>query len=112
MAMVIAMFTPGRPPGDVSPHSQAEAVPPSQSSGPSQLEQPSEATHSERLAPDDDGGCSEKAGCSGYGRRIVVEFRHKRRAEARFPALASLTRQIRADADAARAYFAASRAAD
>jgi riboflavin kinase / FMN adenylyltransferase len=47
-----------------------------------------------------------------YGRRIVVEFLHKLRDEARFPDLDSLTRQIRADADAARAYFAASRAAD
>lgn len=46
-----------------------------------------------------------------YGRRIVVEFLHKLRDEARFPDLDSLTRQIRADADAARAYFAASRAA-
>ena len=46
------------------------------------------------------------------GLRIVVEFLHKLRDEARFPDLDSLTRQIRADADAARAYFAASRAAD
>ncbi len=41
-----------------------------------------------------------------YGRRIVVEFLHKLRDEARFPDLDALTRQIRADADAARAYFA------
>lgn len=45
---------------------------------------------------------------SVYGRRIVVEFRHKLRDEARYPNLDALTRQIRADADAARAYFAAS----
>ena len=44
---------------------------------------------------------------SVYGRRIVVEFLHKLRDEARFPDLDSLTRQIRADADAARAYFEA-----
>lgn len=42
-----------------------------------------------------------------YGRRVVVEFLHKLRDEARFPDLDSLTRQIRADADAARAYFEA-----
>ncbi|MFO1309086.1 MAG: bifunctional riboflavin kinase/FAD synthetase [Burkholderiales bacterium] len=48
---------------------------------------------------------------SVYGRRIVVEFLHKLRDEARFPDLDALTRQIRADADAARAYFAASHAA-
>lgn len=41
-----------------------------------------------------------------YGKRIVVEFLHKLRDEARFPDLDALTRQIRADADAARAYFA------
>ena len=41
-----------------------------------------------------------------YGRRIVVEFRHKLRDEARYPSLDALMRQIRADADAARAYFA------
>ena len=40
-----------------------------------------------------------------YGRRIVVEFLHKLRDEARYPDLDALTRQIRADADAARAYF-------
>ena len=40
-----------------------------------------------------------------YGRRIVVEFMHKLRDEARYPSLDALTRQIRADADAARAYF-------
>jgi len=42
---------------------------------------------------------------SVYGRRIVVEFLHKLRDEARYPDLDALTRQIRADADAARAYF-------
>jgi len=42
-----------------------------------------------------------------YGRRVVVEFLHKLRDEARFPDLDALTRQIRADADAARAYFEA-----
>jgi riboflavin kinase/FMN adenylyltransferase len=42
---------------------------------------------------------------SVYGRRIVVEFLHKLRDEARYPSLDALTRQIRADADAARAYF-------
>ena len=41
-----------------------------------------------------------------YGKRIVVEFLHKLRDEARFPDLDALARQIRADADAARAYFA------
>jgi riboflavin kinase/FMN adenylyltransferase len=41
-----------------------------------------------------------------YGRRIVVEFLHKLRDEARYDDLDALTRQIRADADAARAYFA------
>ncbi len=46
-----------------------------------------------------------------YGRRIVVEFLHKLRDEARYPDLDALTRQIRADADAARAYFATSPAA-
>lgn len=46
-----------------------------------------------------------------YGRRVVVEFLHKLRDEARFPDLDALTRQIRADADAARAYFAARHAA-
>ena len=42
---------------------------------------------------------------SVYGRRIVVEFVHKLRDEARYPDLDALTRQIHADADAARAYF-------
>jgi len=42
-----------------------------------------------------------------YGRRIVVEFLRKLRDEARFPDLDALKRQIRADADAARAYFEA-----
>jgi riboflavin kinase/FMN adenylyltransferase len=42
---------------------------------------------------------------SVYGRRIVVEFLHKLRDEANYPDLDALTRQIRADADAARAYF-------
>lgn len=46
-----------------------------------------------------------------YGRRIVVEFRHKLRDEARYPSLDALMHQIRADADAARAYFATSAAA-
>ncbi|MEO8485614.1 MAG: bifunctional riboflavin kinase/FAD synthetase [Betaproteobacteria bacterium] len=46
-----------------------------------------------------------------YGKRIVVEFLHKLRDEARFPDLDALTRQIRADADAARAFFAANHAA-
>lgn len=41
-----------------------------------------------------------------YGKRIVVEFLHKLRDEERFPDLDALKRQIRADADAARAYFA------
>lgn len=44
---------------------------------------------------------------SVYGRRIVVEFLHKLRDEARFPDLPTLARQIRADADAARAFFEA-----
>jgi riboflavin kinase/FMN adenylyltransferase len=43
-----------------------------------------------------------------YGRRIVVEFLHKLRDESRFSDLGALTRQIRADADAARAFFATS----
>ncbi|MEP6679357.1 MAG: riboflavin kinase, partial [Betaproteobacteria bacterium] len=42
-----------------------------------------------------------------YGRRITVEFLHKLRDEARYPDLAALTRQIRNDAQQARAYFAA-----
>jgi riboflavin kinase/FMN adenylyltransferase len=45
---------------------------------------------------------------SVYGRRVVVEFRHKLRDEARYSTLDALVHQIRADADAARAYFAAS----
>jgi riboflavin kinase/FMN adenylyltransferase len=40
-----------------------------------------------------------------YGRRLVVEFLHKLRDEARYPDLATLTRQIRADVDEARAWF-------
>ena len=43
---------------------------------------------------------------SVYGRRIAVEFLHKLRDEARYPDLDTLVRQIRADADAARDYFA------
>ena len=42
-----------------------------------------------------------------YGRRIAVEFLHKLRDEARYPDLDALTRQIRADAEEARAFFAA-----
>jgi riboflavin kinase/FMN adenylyltransferase len=42
---------------------------------------------------------------SVYGRRVVVEFVHKLRDEAKYADLDALTRQIRADADAARAYF-------
>jgi riboflavin kinase/FMN adenylyltransferase len=45
---------------------------------------------------------------SVYGRRVVVEFRHKLRDESRYSTLDALVHQIRADADAARAYFAAS----
>jgi riboflavin kinase/FMN adenylyltransferase len=41
-----------------------------------------------------------------YGRRITVEFVQKLRDEARYPDLATLTRQIRADADQARAVLA------
>jgi riboflavin kinase/FMN adenylyltransferase len=48
---------------------------------------------------------------SVYGRRIAVEFLHKLRDEARYPDLDTLVRQIRADADAARDYFAATAAA-
>lgn len=40
-----------------------------------------------------------------YGKLIRVEFLHKLRDEAHFPDLESLTRQIAADTDAARAYF-------
>ena len=46
---------------------------------------------------------------SMYGRRIVVEFLHKLRDEARYPDLDALTRQIRADVAEAREFFAASR---
>ena len=42
-----------------------------------------------------------------YGRRITVEFLQKLRDEARYPDLATLTEQIRADERQARAYFAA-----
>ena len=45
-----------------------------------------------------------------YGRRVEVEFLHKLRDEARYPDLATLTRQIQADVDAARAWFAHSEA--
>jgi riboflavin kinase / FMN adenylyltransferase len=41
-----------------------------------------------------------------YGRRIVVEFLHKLRDEERYADLPTLTRQIRADAEQARAFFA------
>lgn len=41
-----------------------------------------------------------------YGRRVTVEFLHKIRDEARFPDLDALARQIRADVDHAREYFA------
>ena len=40
-----------------------------------------------------------------YGRRIAVEFLHKLRDEARFPDLATLTRQIEADVRDARRYL-------
>lgn len=42
-----------------------------------------------------------------YGRRIAVEFLHKLRDEARFPDLATLTRQIEADVREAQRYFEA-----
>lgn len=42
-----------------------------------------------------------------YGRRIAVEFLHKIRDEAAYPDLPTLVRQIGADVDDARAYFAA-----
>jgi riboflavin kinase/FMN adenylyltransferase len=42
-----------------------------------------------------------------YGRRIAVEFLHKLREEERFADLDALKAQIRADADRARAFFAA-----
>jgi riboflavin kinase/FMN adenylyltransferase len=41
-----------------------------------------------------------------YGRRITVEFLHKLRDEERFADVDALAKQIRADADRARAYFA------
>ena len=44
-----------------------------------------------------------------YGRRIVVEFLHKLRDEARFPDLDALTRQMHRDAAQAREFFAAGR---
>ena len=43
-----------------------------------------------------------------YGRRITVEFVHKLRDEERYESVDALTRQIRADADQARHYFAKS----
>jgi riboflavin kinase/FMN adenylyltransferase len=46
-----------------------------------------------------------------YGKRLVVEFLHKLRDEARYPDLDSLTRQIGADVREAREYFAKARAA-
>jgi riboflavin kinase/FMN adenylyltransferase len=42
-----------------------------------------------------------------YGRRIAVDFLQKLRDEARYPDLETLTRQIRTDAQQARAFFAA-----
>ena len=42
-----------------------------------------------------------------YGRRIAVDFLQKLRDEARYPDLDALTRQIRTDAQQARAFFAA-----
>ncbi len=42
-----------------------------------------------------------------YGRRIAVDFLQKLRDEARYPDLDTLTRQIRTDAQQARAFFAA-----
>jgi riboflavin kinase/FMN adenylyltransferase len=44
-----------------------------------------------------------------YGRRVTVEFLHKLRDEERFDDLDALTRQIRADVEQAREYFAAHR---
>jgi riboflavin kinase/FMN adenylyltransferase len=41
-----------------------------------------------------------------YGRRIAIEFLHKLRDEERYADLPTLSRQIRADAEQARAYFA------
>jgi riboflavin kinase/FMN adenylyltransferase len=40
-----------------------------------------------------------------YGRRVVVEFMHKLRDEARYPDLDTLTRQIRTDVAQAREFF-------
>ena len=45
-----------------------------------------------------------------YGRRIVVEFLRKLRDEERYADLPTLTRQIRADAEQARAFFASEEA--
>lgn len=42
---------------------------------------------------------------NAYGKLIRVEFLHKLRDEAHFPDLESLTRQIAADTEAARAHF-------
>lgn len=42
---------------------------------------------------------------NAYGRLVQVEFLHKLRDELNFPDLDTLTRQIHADAEAARAYF-------
>jgi riboflavin kinase/FMN adenylyltransferase len=44
-----------------------------------------------------------------YGRRVSVEFLHKLRDEERYEDLDALTRQIRADVEQAREYFAAHR---
>jgi riboflavin kinase/FMN adenylyltransferase len=45
-----------------------------------------------------------------YGKRVVVEFLHKLRDEARYPDLETLARQIRADVADARGYFGQSAA--
>ncbi len=45
-----------------------------------------------------------------YGRRVVVEFLHKLRDEARYPDLDALAHQIRADVAQARGYFSGLRA--
>jgi riboflavin kinase/FMN adenylyltransferase len=42
-----------------------------------------------------------------YGRRVVVEFLRKLRDEERYADLDALTRQMRADVEQAREYFAA-----
>lgn len=42
---------------------------------------------------------------NAYGKLVQVEFLHKLRDEQKFPDIATLTRQIAADAEAARAYF-------